>query len=220
MKLHLQALFSQAYILGGSPCSGKSSIAEKLTALYGFHYYKVDDHDQEHLQRCQPDKQPVMFKYSRLSWNEIWSQPVLQLLADELTFARERFQFILEDLGRLGLEKPLLLEGAAILPELIEPYPLKHQNAVFMVPTPEFQIRHYKQRPWIAQILNGCQDPARAFENWMERDTLFGQEVIRQAKAHEFATISVDGTISLDEQFEQISARFGLRGYPKNTNPY
>jgi len=220
MQTDLQKLFSQAYLLGGSPCSGKSSIAEKLSAVYGFQYYKVDDHDQQHLQRCQHDTQPVMYKYSRMGWDEIWSQPLEQLLADELTFARERFAFILEDLCQFNLEKPLLLEGTALLPELVELYPLKPQNAVFMVPTREFQIQHYKQRPWIAQILNGCQDPTQAFENWMERDALFGQEIIRQANASGFATIRVDGSIDIDRQFEQISARFGLRVYLKNINPY
>lgn len=31
------------YILGGSPCSGKSTIAGMLQKEYGFYYYKVDD---------------------------------------------------------------------------------------------------------------------------------------------------------------------------------
>jgi len=42
---HLQKLFSQAYILGGSPGSGKSTIAEMLSAQYDLCYYKADDHD-------------------------------------------------------------------------------------------------------------------------------------------------------------------------------
>lgn len=43
--LHLQTLFSQAYILGGSPCSGKSIVAEMVATQYGFHYYKADDYE-------------------------------------------------------------------------------------------------------------------------------------------------------------------------------
>jgi dephospho-CoA kinase len=65
-EAHLQALFSHAYILGGSPCSGKSTIAEMLSKRYQLPYYKVDDHDAAHFQRCQPEKQPVMFKYSKV----------------------------------------------------------------------------------------------------------------------------------------------------------
>lgn len=30
------------YYIGGSPCSGKSTVAEMIAEKYGFHYYKVD----------------------------------------------------------------------------------------------------------------------------------------------------------------------------------
>lgn len=207
---HLQKLFSQAYLLGGSPCSGKSSLAEKLAARFGLQYYKVDDLDGAHLQRCQPAQQPVMFKYSKMGWDEIWSQPVAQLVADELAYYRERFPFILDDLLHFDLEQPVLLEGAAFLPELVQPFPLKPQNVVFMVPTPEFQVHYYRQRPWIASILEPCRNPAQAFETWMKRDELFGLEVIRQANHLGFPVIRVDGSVDLQGQFDQVSARFGL----------
>ena len=73
MKTHLEALFSKAYILGGSPCSGKTTIAEMLVSRYGFQHYKADDYDSAHMQRSRPDQQPVMFKISKLSWGEMWS---------------------------------------------------------------------------------------------------------------------------------------------------
>src|SRR5689334_4970029 len=113
MKTHLEALFSKAYILGGSPCSGKSTIAEILVARYGFQYYKADDHDPDHMQRSQPDRQPVMFKISKMSWDEIWSRSPSELLEDELTYYHERFPFILDDLGQLESQTPAVFEGAA-----------------------------------------------------------------------------------------------------------
>ena len=206
----LQLLFSRAYILGGSPCSGKSSLAEMLSTAYGFRYYKVDDHDQAHLQRCQSQLQPVMVKYASLSWNEVWSQPVGQLLADELACYRERFQFILDDLRQLDPRVPVLLEGAAFLPELIDQFSPDRQRVLFMVPEVEFQVWHYRQRPWIGQILNECQHPEQAFEHWMKRDELFGQEVIRQAAAYGFSVMRVDGSLDIDATFAALRVRFGL----------
>ena len=32
------------YIIGGSPCSGKSTIAEMIAEKYDFNYFKVDDY--------------------------------------------------------------------------------------------------------------------------------------------------------------------------------
>ena len=31
------------YYIGGSPCSGKSTVAELLAAKYNLYYFKVDD---------------------------------------------------------------------------------------------------------------------------------------------------------------------------------
>ncbi len=211
MNSHLQELFSQAYVLGGSPCSGKSTIAEMLVAKYGFVYYKADDHDPAHMQRCGPDKQPVMFKISTMSWDEIWSRSPSELLNDELAYYHERFPFILDDLCQLGLEKPVILEGAAFLPELVNQYPLRCTNVIYMVPTMEFQLHHYQQRPWIDAILKECRDPQQAFDHWMKRDALFSQEVIHQAEASGFRVILVDGSVDIQMQFKAIQKQFRLK---------
>jgi 2-phosphoglycerate kinase len=209
-ELHLCELFARAFILGGSPCSGKSTIAEMLSERYKLPYYKVDDHDGVHFQRCQPEKQPIMFKYSKMGWDEIWSQPVSVLLDDEFEYYRERVDFILEDLQEFGPDQPVILEGAAMLPELIQRYPVNRKNVIYMLPEKEFQLHHYSQRLWIGSILKACRNPEQAFEHWMERDIQFAQKVKRQANALGFSVMIVDGSISIKKEFEQISAQFGL----------
>ena len=210
MPTHLQTLFSQAYILGGSPCSGKSTVAEMLSTQYGFHYYKADDHDPEHMARAQADTQPIIYKYAHMGWDAIWSQSPEQLTADELTYYHERFPFILEDLSGLSLEKPVILEGAAFLPELVHPFLPKPEQVIFMIPTLEFQLHHYSQRPWIQSILKDCHDPKQAFDNWMQRDHLFGEEVAQKASSYGYPVSVVDGAVDIQGQFERIKTQFQL----------
>lgn len=210
MTAHLENLFSKAYVLGGSPCSGKSTIAEMLVAEFNFHYCKADDHDQEHMRRADPERQPITYKLSQMTWDGIWSPPAEKQCRDELLYYRERFQFILDDLNQLEFDKPVILEGAAFLPELIHQYPVKTENVVFLIPCLEFQLHHYSQRPWIQSILQECRDPEQAFENWMQRDHRFGLEVIRQAKRCGYKTIIVDGSVGIQEQYAQIKAHFRL----------
>lgn len=81
----------QIYVLGGSPCSGKSSIAERLAAEYSLNYYKIDDYEQAHCQRCTAKQQPVLFRYLQLSWNERWMRPVELQVEEEFAIARERW---------------------------------------------------------------------------------------------------------------------------------
>lgn len=82
-------LFSNAFILGGSPYSAKSTIAEKLSAQFDFQYYKVDDHEQDHIGRSTPERHPVMHRYSNMSWQEIWSQPAKPSYPKQLRPARQ-----------------------------------------------------------------------------------------------------------------------------------
>lgn len=202
------AALAQAFILGGSPCSGKSTLAERLVDAWGWQTYKVDDYQEDHIQRCDPQRHPVMYRYNTMTWNEIWMRPVEQQVAEEFAYYRERFELILEDLESFDLERPLLLEGAAFLPELLAQSSADPRRVLFLVPTPAFQRHHYRQRPWIQHILNECADPEQAFENWMLRDALFGQEILRQAQAKGYATLLVDGSQTLAEITTHVKARF------------
>jgi hypothetical protein len=128
-----------------------------------------------------------------------------------LTYYHERFLFILDDLSQIKSEKPVILEGVAFLPELIAKFPVNRTNVVFMIPTLEFQLHHYCQRPWIQSILNECRDPKLAFDNWMKRDNLFGEEVTHRANEFGYQTIRVDGFVDIREQFETIKIQFDLK---------
>ncbi len=207
---HLQELLSNAYILGGAPCSGKSTLAQMLAERRGLAYYQVDDHQEEHLQRARPQTQPVMCEYRRRDWNNIWMRPAEALLSDLLAFDTERFPFILQDLAGHEADGSLLVEGAAVWPKFLDGFPLARSHVIFMVPTPEFQTAHYQQRPWIRPILEACTDPRQAFEHWMKRDELFGAAVASQAATRGFTTIWVGGDTSVDQLYGQICIQFGF----------
>jgi adenylate kinase family enzyme len=207
----IKRLLSQAFIVGGSPCSGKSTVARRLSREFKFQYYKVDDYESEHSERCDPILHPTMYKYAQMSWGEIWMRPVLDQVSEEFEYYRERFEMIVQDLGKYDEDKTVILEGAAYLPELIEQNEVDLKRVIFMVPTWEFQLQHYRQRPWIHHILQACQDPDQAFENWMIRDHLFGQEILRQSIAKGYQAILVDGSRTITERYTQIKAHFELK---------
>ena len=127
--------FSQAYILGGSPCSGKSTIAGRLSDEFDLHYYRVDDYEREHLERVDPTRHPTMHAFSQMDWNEIWMRPPQQQVEEEFAFYRERFEMIVQDLATYRHKQPLLVEGAALLPDLLEQNDVDPQRIMFLVPT-------------------------------------------------------------------------------------
>jgi len=68
--------------------------------------------------------------------------------------------------------------------------------------------------PWIQSILRQYHDPKQAFENWMKRDELFGQEIIRQANTCGFLVMIVDGSVDVERTFDSIQLQFQLGKLP------
>ena len=56
-----------------------------------------------------------------------------------------------------GIEAELILaEGAAYTPAVMRSRGMR--DYITIIPTPEFQISHYRERPWVPRILAGCSD--------------------------------------------------------------
>jgi len=196
--------WSQVYWIGGSPCSGKSSIAEILCDQLGWYSYRADDFFDRHVQRSTAQFQPLTWRLSSLSPEEIWMAPVAQQLERELGIYREIFDFILEDIT--GLPKPVLVEGAACMPELVKALIEQGSRAVWMIPTEAFQRWHYAMRPWAQGIVQGCSDPRRAYDNWMARDAQFASEIARQTRVMGLPLKVVDGDQGIEENASWVKA--------------
>ncbi len=196
------------YWIGGSPCAGKSTIAKRLADKYGFALYHSDEHFERHLAQATSKKQPLLSRLRLMTCDEIWLAPIEHQVKRELAVYREELPMILTDIQ--VLQRPLIVEGAALLPKLIESQFESPNHAVWIIPTEVFQLTHYIRRPWVKNVLVDCSDSLEAFQNWMARDADFAQTVRAQAEDRSLNLIVVDGTLSLDHNFELVEAYFGL----------
>ena len=200
------------YWIGGAPCSGKSTIAEKLAYKHGLSLFKSDDHMYAHMNLARAEKQPVMAKVASLSWDAIWTRPVAVQVQDEFDFYREEFDMLLEELALYPQGQPILAEGNAWLPELLGRLQPPPEHSVFLIPTKEFQVANYSQRQFIKDILSQCADPQAAFANWIERDACFGETVDQAARQMGLPVIRVDGRLSIEEITRLVEKALHLAG--------
>lgn len=201
------------YYIGGSPCSGKSTIAQILSAKYNLYYFKADDYLEQYAKSGDLKGYKICRKQCSMSAEEIWMrEPVLQC-EEELMFYREIFEFIQKELRRLAdmQHGSILTEGAAYLPELMEKINISKNRYLSIIPSSEFQVSHYRKREWISSVLEGCQDKEAAFSNWMKRDIMFAKEVQKQCERGNFKYIINDGSMRTDELARRTAAYFGLR---------
>lgn len=203
---------AHVFWVGGSPCSGKSSITQILADEHGLNVYRCDDAYWEHAKRVAPVEQPTFHRLAQMAWDEVWMRPVEVQVAEEIACYREEFAMIVEDLLALDRSRPVIAEGAALLPDLVSGLLLDRSRAVWVVPTEPFQREHYtlEKRPWVKDILRHCQDPTQAFANWMERDVGFTEWVVRRARELDLEVLMVDGKRTIAENAGAVAGYFGL----------
>jgi 2-phosphoglycerate kinase len=212
MQYRLEALqreLKQIYWIGGSPCSGKSSIAAGLAGTYGLRVYHCDDAYFRHAKIITQEKQPVFYKLTHSTSEELWiKRPAAQQIREEIELYREEFPLILNEL--LTLPKPFLAEGSALLPECVTPLVHDPRRAIWIVPEAKFQRSHYEQRDWAHEVVRDCSDPEQAFNNWMQRDIGFARFVAREARMQNMRVLTVDGSRTLEENLAFVERYFQL----------
>ena len=200
----------EIYYIGGSPCSGKSSVAEILAERYGLYYFKVDDYLEKYTNDGSVINLEICSKQGKMNPEEIWMREPSVQCKEELQFYVEIFDFIMKDLDEISDCRNIITEGAAYLPNLMKNKNISWNRYLALVPTREFQISHYAQREWVPYILDGCSDVQKAFDNWMERDCLFAEDVKRQCVQEGYIALVNGGQIEIESYVRKIAAHFGL----------
>lgn len=197
------------YFIGGSPCSGKSTVAQALSERYDLTYFKVDDHLDRYLKIGAADDKPLCAKAEQMTPDQIWMRDPQVQCEEELGIYEEIFAYVLDDLEKLG-SKDVVTEGAAYLPVLAKQLQVPNNRYLSITPTKDFQVFHYSQREWVPYVLAECSDKTSAFNNWMERDALFAKAVQQQCVDAGYAFIVHHGEIPVDAMIARVTAHFEL----------
>jgi hypothetical protein len=200
--------FEKIYWLGGSPCCGKSSVAERLSRCFGLHYYKCDDHFGRHLAVAASRGLPMSSVVARSTHEYVFMRSDAENLRLPFDLYNEHLDLIFADIS--SLPRPLLVEGCALLPERLKAAGVPPDRAHYLVPEELFFRAEYKKRTWAQDRLQETSDPARAFANWMNRDVAFARVISDMARAAGFPCTQVDGRVTCVETATAIARHFAL----------
>ena len=151
---YLEKDVSQVFWIGGTACSGKTTIARMLSQKYGLGIYHRDAHQREHLMRATPENQPTLHKAwaDRERWEALYRQPAEIVFEQAKDEAFEAFAFILDDLSQMVGAAPLIAEGIGLFPELLAQVASPRQ-AIYFVAGEGLARRtwmdRYENTPWL-----------------------------------------------------------------------
>ncbi len=208
----LRAQLRHVRWIGGGSGAGKSTIARQLAVEHGFRLYSCDAMMAEHGGRSNPADDPLLHDFLAMDMDERWvNRPPSVMLKTFHGFQGEGFDLILEDLLALPDEPPILAEGFKLLPRLVSPLLSRPDQAVWLIPTPEFRRAAFDSRGWTWEIPRRTSDPERALANLLVRDGLFTDEVLKEARALQLPVIEIDCDLSLAEVMTCVAESLGLR---------
>ncbi|HZS31153.1 MAG TPA: hypothetical protein VFA37_07845 [Gaiellaceae bacterium] len=169
---------------------GKTTAALRLAHRYDLRLYTVDARTYEHAAKLPSDPRTL---------DEIWVETAPERLADSFeNGSRERFALILDDLGRIDDDAPVLVEGPQVLPDLVP----AGAAALFVVARPELQQRLLQARgPGVSARTS---DPERALANRLGRDVLLAERLRAGAAEHGFELVEVR---EVEETLPAVEAR-------------
>ena len=207
----LRSRLQHIYWMGGSPCAGKSTMADLIAARHGLAVYHIDHELRERMADPDPARQPFLAHWESASWDKRWMRSVDDLLDEVIRCYQEELDLAIADLLDRPVTTPILVEGNSLLPDSLVPVLRDKRHALWVVAAEAFQRREYPRRgAWVQHILSQCRDPDQALQNWMDRDVAFAAWIARRVRELGLALLTVDGAQSIEQNAGQVIDYFGL----------
>jgi len=197
--------------IGGGSGAGKSTVASKLAASHGFRLYSCDETQQAHTNRSNPIDHPLLHEFIAMTMDERWAKRTPEEMFRTFHgFRGEGFGHIVEDLLKLPTDVPVLVEGYKLLPRLVAPLLSRPDQALWLIPTPEWRRIALERRGSLWSIPGRTSDPETALTNLLARDALYTEELYQQATALQLTTIEVNGSSSVEDLVSRVAQCLGI----------
>jgi hypothetical protein len=196
--------------IGGGIGAGKSTIARLLAAAYGFRVHSCEP-ISAHRARSNPIDDPLLYAFLAMDMDERWLNRTPSVMLEPFHgYQGEGFDLIVEDLLGPSTNQPILFEGFRLLPRLVALLLIRPDQAVWLIPTPEFRLAAFASRGSTWDIAGQTGDPGRALENLLARDKLFAEQVAIEAENLQLGVLEVNKALSVDDLTSLVAGHLGL----------
>lgn len=206
------------YWIGGGTDAGKTSTARWLSSKYGFSMVHFDRHAPSWERGALRSPTfatdfPHTQRWVEMGEAKRWHRDPAEHEAHVYQMWQEQLPFRLQNLLDLPADQPIVAEGYGFLPSLIAPWMSRPNQAIWLLPSPEF-----KHKTFYARVAEGAKasyrhripDPEIALENHKNRDMMITDRIRRESAALNLPIFEVDGSRPIQATFAYVEAHFQL----------
>lgn len=207
----IENLTNNIFFIGGVSCSGKSTLSNMLVKKYDMYLYRCDKHFHLRKRKSNPLISPTIFNLTKRDIADILiNDSIEKQFYDYLNFLREDFNLIVKDLSLLSTNKPILVEGNQLLPQLVLPYLSDSKKAIWIIPDEEFMENNFNKRKFINNKLNSSTNPTLGKNNWIKRNSMLIDYIKESVAENSLNSLLISSEYNIENNFNKLEYSLNL----------
>lgn len=197
------------FLLGGRPCSGKTTLADMLGKKHFIDVVHLD----EFAQKCilnSTEENPNTHIWKNTKLIELLQNTPEKLLNLYLKTYEEMQSHLQREIDNSD-KNALILEGSILLPKFVEDLKKKHEiSCCYLLADDDFVRERYYKRDYVLKMLeetNGIQ----AIKNLLERDSLFSEYINNEIKKYCSPRLMINSEKTIESVLHEFESILGLK---------
>ena len=204
--MNLKSKYAHVLWFGGGTDCGKTTAAGSYAEKHGFQVYHYDRFDLTH-HKILAESDEAVKRFLEASYEERWIQQTPETLFQRtMTSFHNRFPLVLSDLDKMGSDRPIVIEGFGLIPELISTVLTIIEQALILVPTKTFKTESFNRRGK-PSFKNAVSDPEKGYTNLFTRDMLIVQKYRDEVPDYGYRLVEVESQTK-EEMVELLEEHF------------
>lgn len=203
---------SHVYWIGGCPSGGKTTVARALLEKKEFLYYNIDEHANNFFERAIVEKHKNFLTIMQTGFDELLMLPDDIWLKTTILSMKECFQMIIADLYKIPNNRPIIIEGADLLPMLLAEA-CEQNRVVFINPSYDYLCEYLPKQTWVKNILSQLHDDNYKLlfiKNLIHKYNIFRLYLLEGAEKLNLKVVITNNSESIEENIGIILNHFCL----------